>query len=44
MEKILSESFLIEDLLKYSNTNKFSDNALKSACISLLVEIWSLEP
>jgi hypothetical protein len=25
-------------------TNKFSDNAIKSACLSLIAEIWTLEP
>ena len=44
VKKILEETTLIEELLKYAETTKFSENELKSSCLSLLVEIWSLEP
>ena len=44
VEKVLRESTLIEDLLNLATQNKMNDNALKSACITLLAEIWSLEP
>lgn len=44
VEKVLRESTLIDDLLNIATQNKNNDNALKSACISLLAEIWSLEP
>jgi hypothetical protein len=44
VEKLMRDTPLIEDLLKQADTNRFSDNPLKSACLSLLAEIWSLEP
>lgn len=44
VQKLLVENTLIDDLLNHASTNKFSENYLKSSCISLLAEIWTLEP
>jgi hypothetical protein len=44
VQKIFTESNLIEDLLTNAMTNKFSENDIKSASLSLLAEIWTLEP
>ena len=44
VEKLLSENNLIHELLLHSNSIKPSEDGLKSASISLLSEIWSLEP
>jgi len=43
-EKLLRGSSLIEELLTHADTNKNSENLLKAAALSLLAEIWSLEP
>lgn len=40
--KILSESSLIDDLMRNAETSK--DPMLKATSLSLLGEIWSLEP
>jgi hypothetical protein len=42
--KLITENSLIEELIRNCETNNLADVPTKSASISLLVEIWSLEP
>ena len=44
VQRLLLDSNLIADLLDHAMTNKFSENAVKSASISLIAEIWTVEP